>query len=69
MQIQEVKDKSKRTHDDRYGGIGFASEYLAEKSRTTINDRLGVECAFQSEEVKRKIKDKMKSKYGVEYYS
>lgn len=40
-QIDEIKEKIKETHEENWGGIGFASEELAERSKKTFKEKYG----------------------------
>jgi hypothetical protein len=51
--ISGVIEKRSRTNEKRYGGTGFASEQLAEKTRTTIKEMYGSENIMQTEEFKK----------------
>lgn len=41
FQINEIKDKIRGTHEENWGGIGFASEELAKRSMDTYKERYG----------------------------
>lgn len=49
---------------ENYGGIGFASEELAEKIRATMSKRYGTNNYILSDDCKQRMMDK----YGVPYY-
>ncbi|MFW6282352.1 MAG: DUF7487 domain-containing protein [bacterium] len=75
QQIDSVKEDTKNTNEERYGGTGFASEELRQKANITILESYGVENFMQTEEArnlfseprdeetKRKISEKLK---GIE---
>ena len=50
----------------RYGGVGFESKELMNKTKKTIIDRYGVEYVLHSEKIKEKIKQTNLRKYGAE---
>ena len=60
-------EKSMKTQRQRYGGVGFESKELMDKTKQTNLERHGVEYIGQSKEVKEKIKQTCLEKYGVEY--
>ena len=66
-QLQEVKDKVKKTCDDRYGGMGFGSDITKQKIQKTNIDRYGVSNAALNESIAEKIKNTNNERYGVNY--
>lgn len=63
-QIKDVKDKIRKTHEENWGGIGFASEELAERSKKTFKEKYGEDIYNSSYMVKRRTEGFME-KYGV----
>ena len=68
--------------NERYGGIGFQSPIINEKIEATMLTTYGVAKAYMSEDICRKISNKLRteqtqdkirqtflSKYGVEWYT
>ena len=64
FQIEEVKNKIRGTHNDNWGGIGFASEELAERSKKTFKERYG-EDIYDSPYKNSLITKAFIDKYGV----
>ncbi len=63
-QLQEVKDKVKKTCDDRYGGMGFGSDITKQKIQKTNIDRYGEKYAIKSHQIKDKVKKTCDDRYG-----
>ena len=63
---KEVQAKAKQSQEERYGGVGFASTKLMEKTITTMINRYGVSNAMQSDAIKQKQRDSLYESYGVE---
>lgn len=63
-QLPGVTEKTKKTHDERYGGMGFGSIELREKGRLTNEKRNGNK-VFNNKEKSRKT---CFEKYGKENY-
>lgn len=59
--------KSMDTQRKRYGGVGFESVKLMDKTKNTNLERYGVEYTGSSEIVKEKIKQTWREKYGVDH--
>jgi Icc-related predicted phosphoesterase len=69
-QLQEVKDKSKKTCLDKYGfEHPLQSQEIKDKSKKTCLDKYGVEHSLQSQKVKDKSKKTCLDRYCVEYAS
>lgn len=64
---REFVEKSMETQRKRYGGVGFASKELLDKTKNTNLERYGVEYAGSSETVKEKIKQTWREKYGCDH--
>lgn len=65
-QIKEVKDKIRKTHEENWGGIGFASEELAERSEKTFKEKYG-EDIYNSPYKSSLIVKAFEEKYGVSH--
>lgn len=65
-QIKEVKDKIRKTHEENWGGIGFASEELAERSKKTFKEKYG-EDIYNSPYKSFLIVKAFEEKYGVSH--
>lgn len=66
---EESKAKMKNTQIERYGGIGFASKELAEKTRNTCKEKFGIENPSTLDIIKEKIANKKIEKYGTPNYN
>lgn len=66
-QSEEIKRKKKETIEKNYGGFGWGSEAISEKSGKTVKERYGVENASQSEEIKKKKEETCLRHYGVRH--
>ena len=66
MQNPEVVEKLKQTNIDRYGGVGFQSEKLANKSNNTIQSRYGVSNYAKTKEFVERSKEIFLKNYGVD---
>lgn len=64
FQIKEVIEKIKETHEERWGGIGFASEELAERSLSTYKELYG-EDLYDSPYRSSLIAEAVMNKYGT----
>jgi hypothetical protein len=64
---QDIDAKIKQTSVERYGGIGFASPELADKTKTSLLEKYGVDNAAHSKAIRQKAKRTNISKYGVEH--
>lgn len=60
-------EKIKNTCEERYGGIGFASDTLKRKLENTILELYGATNIFATEYGKNKIKSTMIKRYGKPY--
>lgn len=63
-QIDEIKEKIKETHEERWGGIGYASEELAKRSTDTFKEKYG-EDFYNSPYRNSLITKAWQTKYGV----
>lgn len=67
----EIKDRIKETTTTKYGAVGFASETLLEKSRSTYKEKTGFECPAANPTVMQTILEKRErtwnEKYGVKH--
>lgn len=64
-----ILQRTKATHEDRYGGFGLASVKLADKARCTMLSKYGTPYFSMSDYGKSKIQAATISKYGVSNYS
>lgn len=62
-----VQEKSKQTQVTKYGGVGYASKELSNKSKQTTKERYGVDNAMQCEDFKSKQRKSTQQSIGVEY--
>jgi len=67
-QNEEIKLKIKSTNIDKYGGIGFSSNMLAEKVQATCVEKYGVDNFSKTNTFKDNLKLHNLEKYGVEHY-
>jgi len=65
FQVDEVKEKIKKTNLERYGGHPVKNEKIKEKIKQTCLDRYGVSHPSKLEEIKEKIKQTCLDRYGV----
>lgn len=65
----EIRNKTKETCEERYGGIGFKSEKLREKNKKTMIEKYGVEYYLQSDEGIKKLKETKLERYNDENYN
>jgi len=63
--IPGVIEKTKITNEEKYGGTGFASKELAEKTRNTIKEKFDEDNIMKSEKGKQLYFDSMENKYGI----
>ena len=63
-QNEIIKQKKKETITKNYGGIGWASKELSDRSNQTIKERYGVENVSQNEIIKQKKKETTIKNYG-----
>lgn len=61
--VIEMRSKTQR---ERYGGVGFASKELMNKTKKTNLERYGYEYAFQNPEIQERQKQTCLERYGVE---
>lgn len=61
-QIPGVTDKVRKTHDERYGGIGFASEELSNKAKDTNEILNGDRNYNNREQIEKTCEERYKSK-------
>jgi len=64
--IPGVNEKIKNTNKEKYGGTGFASEELANKTKDTMMKIYGVNNIMKRKETKDKFKGPLIEKYGIE---
>lgn len=64
--IPGVIERRSETNIQRYGGVGFASEELAEKSRSVIQEKYGSGNIMKTDEGLKKFVDGMIKTYGVD---
>jgi len=57
--ISGVTEKIQKTCDSKYGGVGFASDELAEKSRSTIRNKYGVSNVMKFNDIAKEVGSKM----------
>ena len=65
-QSEETKQKKLTSNIEKYGGIGFASKELSDKTKETCKEKYGTEYASQSNEFKELVKIHAIEKYGVD---
>jgi hypothetical protein len=65
QQLKEIKEKTKKTSKERYGGIGYTSSYAVKGIKTTIK-KYGVNNIMKSEEGKELFKESLLKKHGVD---
>lgn len=63
------RDKYSATCQERYGGVGFQSDELKEKSRATTLERYGAANIRQSEFFKQKASEVKEERYGDPHYN
>lgn len=61
----DTKQKKLETNIEKYGGIGFASKELSDKTKETCKEKYGTEYASQSNEFKTLVKEHALKNYGV----
>ena len=66
-QSKESVYKRNKTYAERYNGRGLGSDIIANKIRTTIKDKYGVNYPAQSTYIKDKIKETNNVKYGSDW--
>lgn len=66
-QIPGVNKKVKDTHLKKYGGIGFASKELAEKTAQTNLERYGDIIPMRTDNIKKKVQQTNLERYGVNW--
>ena len=59
-----IKQKKLKTVTENYGGMGFGSKSISNKSYSTIQEKYGVQNASQSKEVKQKKLETSTRNYG-----
>lgn len=65
FQAELIKEKIRATHEERWGGIGFASKKLSADTKQIIMNKYGVENVSQLKEIKEKKKQTLFENYGV----
>lgn len=68
-QSQIIKDKSKKTCEERYGGQGNASLSIKEKQQQTMLERHGCTCFSENDDLIKKSKQTKLERYGDENYT
>lgn len=63
---RRVIEMRSKTQQERYGGVGFASKELMNKTKKTNLERYGYEYAFQNPEIQERQKQTCLERYGVE---
>jgi len=63
-ELEATNKKRGETLQEKYGGIGFASNKIKNKADKTIESIYGVENVSQSKEIKEKVKNTFIKKYG-----
>ena len=66
QKVKAFSEKASRTFKDKYGGRGFASKVLAQKTRRVISERFGAENIMQTEEGMLKFIEGLQKRYGLE---
>ena len=64
MQSDELKEKSKHSFMEKYGGIGLGSDELKEKIKLTMMENYGVDNPLKNDDIKEKQKQTCIEKYG-----
>ena len=59
-----IKQKKKETITRNYGGVGFASKEISNKSKLTVIERYGVENVSKNDNIKQKKKETVTRNYG-----
>jgi len=65
-QIKGITEKIKQTCEERYGGVGYASEELKQKSFNKTKKRFGDSNVMKTEKGISRYKKTIKKKYGVD---
>lgn len=68
MQDKAVLKKREQTNKTLYGGSGFKSKQIKDKLDNIIESRYGVDNVSQCQEVKTKISETCKQRYGVAWF-
>ena len=63
----DKKEKIKQTNLERYNGTGFASKVLKDKCTQTLIDHYGVDSPLRSSDIRSRVKETNKIRYGCEY--
>lgn len=66
MHCQEIKDKVRETTEERWGGIGFASEEIHQKYEDRCMELYGVKNGGGSEQAVKKIVETTRERFGVD---
>ena len=66
MHCQEIKDKVRETTTERWGGIGFASDELRQKTEYRCMELYGVKNGGGSEQALKKIVETTRERFGVD---
>ena len=65
QQNEQIKEKTAETFNARYGGVGWASPIILEKTIETNQKRYGCSWPTQSKEVRKKIRQTAIRRYGT----
>ena len=68
MHCQEIKDKVRETTTERWGGIGFASDELRQKTEDKCMELYGVKNSGGSEQALKKIVETKMERYDHPYF-
>lgn len=66
MHCQEIKDKMRKTTEERWGGIGFASKELSEKERKIFLEKYGSDDPGNLPEFREKSRQTSIENWGVD---
>lgn len=61
------RESAQKTMIEKYGGVGNASPQIKEKQQRTLKERTGETNPMHIEEVKEKIRENNRKKYGVDW--
>lgn len=66
-QSEKSKIKRKNTNIERYGGTGLGSIKIANKIKSTIQEKYGMSYPIQNKNIKNKIQNTIKQKYNSDW--
>ena len=69
MHCQKIKDKVRETTEERWGGIGFASDEIHQKYEDKCMELYGVKNGGGSEQAQRKIRNTKTKRYNRPFYN